>query len=174
MAMRYSESCPAISKMPAHLKVLDLLQFFLLLDKLTKCPGHPIIIWSPWLNTMKVSLCHKGGDVTTYLDSNTAVQQIYCETVRSSSCHFLISSSKCPACVGYRSTLRSIHHKWQKIRNCQHHRLPASTVMHDKRWLNSPQVRAKAAQLKKGVRSTEIKLKYLEEKNKSFKEKLAV
>ena len=42
------------------------------------------------------------------------------------------------------------------------------------RWLNSPQIRAKAAQLKERVRSTEKRVKYLENKIKASMEKLAV
>ena len=167
--------CPAISKMPAHLKVIDLHQFLVLLDKLTICPGHPDHYLISMAKQKQGTFMSQGGDVTAYLDSNAAVElngQTYGETIRSSNCHLLISSGKCQECVGYRSTLRSMHHKWQKRQ-----KLPQTTSTHshaNERWLNSPQIRAKAAQLKERVRSTEKTLKYIEQKIKASTEKLAV
>ena len=169
--------CPAISKMPAHLKAIDLHQFLVLLDKLTICPGHPDHHLISMAKHKKGEFMSQGGDVKAYLDSNAAVElngQTYSETIRSSRCHLLISSGKCPECVGYRSTLRSMHHKWQKGQKLS---TSQATSMHshtNERWLNSPQLRAKASQLRERVRSTEKKLKYLEEKIKASTEKLAV
>ena len=81
-------------------------------------------------------------------------------------CHLHFSSGKCPECVGYRSTLQSMHHKSQTTSTHNHT---------NERWLNSTQLRAKASQLRERVRSTEKKLKKLEKKIiKASTEKLAV
>ena len=36
----------------------------------------------------------------------------YSETIRTSACELLMKSVKCPACTKYRSTLRSMYHRW--------------------------------------------------------------
>ena len=143
--------CPAISKMPAHLKAIDLHQFLVLLDKLTICPGHPDHHLISMAKHKKGEFMSQGGDVKTYLDSNAAVElngQTYSETIRSSRCHLLISSGKCPECVGYRSTLRSMYHKWQKGQKLSTSQATSTHSHTNERWLNSPQLRAKSSQLR--------------------------
>ena len=66
------------------LKVTDLHQFLVLLDKLTTCPGHPDHHLISMAKQKKGGLMSHGGDVTTYLDSNSAVElndQTYGETI---------------------------------------------------------------------------------------------
>ena len=163
--MRYYQSCVQQSQRCQHLQ-----KFLLLLDKLTICPGHPDHHLISMAKHKEGKFMSQSGDVTAYLDSNAAVElngQTYCKTIRSSSCHLLINSSKCPECVRYRSTLWSMHHKWQKCQKLST-TLTTSTHSHtNERWLNSPQIRAKAAQLQERVRSTEKRVKYLEEKIKA-------
>ena len=96
----------------------------------------------------------QGGDVKAYLDTNAAVElngQTYSETIRSSRCQLLISSGKCPECVGYRSTLRSMHHKWQKGQKLSTSQATSTHSHTNERWLNIPQLRAKASQLRERV-----------------------
>ena len=121
--------CPAISKMPAHLKVIDLHQFLVLLDKLTICPGHPDHHLIFMAKQKEGKFMSQGGDVTAYLDSNAAVElngQTYGETIRSSNCH-LLSVANIKSVLGTEVPYGQCTTNGRNVRN--YHRLPARTAI---------------------------------------------
>ena len=157
--------------------VPDLSQLLVQLDQLSVCPGHPDPHFVAMANARKGKLTSSSGDTAAYIDRNAAVEisgQMYSETIRSSKCHLLIRGTKCPQCVSYRDTLRSIHHRWSKKQNQSPSRV-ASTHSHaNERWLNTPQRKAKVSRLKSRMRLSEKRVQSLEEKIKESTEKKGV
>ena len=168
------EQCSAIFHMRVIASVPDLSQLLVQLDQLSVCPGHPDPHFVAMANARKGKLTSSSGDTAAYIDRNAAVEisgQMYSETIRSSKCHLLIRGTKCPQCVSYRDTLRSIHHRWSKKQNQSPSRV-ASTHSHaNERWLNTPQRKAKVSRLKSRMRLSEKRVQYLEEKIKESTEK---
>lgn len=149
-------------------------QLLFLLGILTVCPGHPDQHFVAMANGSRGKFTSTSGGVTAYLDKNAAVEingQTYCETIRASRCHLLIRGTKCPECVSYRDTLRSMHHRWLKRQKASPSQVSSTHSHTNERWLNTPQRRMKASKLKKRVISAEKKVKYL---NAASMAKLAV
>ena len=168
-------SCPAISELPTHLGSSGLSQLLSLLGMLTVCPGHPDQHFVAMANGRKGKFTSTSGGITAYLDKNAAVEingKTYCETIRSSRCHLLIRGTKCPECVSYRDTLRSMHHRWLKRQKVSSQ---VSTHSHtNERWLNTPQRKVKTTELKKRAVTAEKKVRYLRDKIAASTAKLAV
>ena len=140
------DQCLAIRDVPDIISVRNLLQLLFKLDQLTICPGHPDPHFLTMANSRKGTFTSIYGDVTAYVNRNGAIQhngQTYSETIRSSKCHLLIYSTKCPDCVAYRNTLRSMHHRWLKHQNESPSKTTSTHSHVNERWLNTPQRRKK-------------------------------
>jgi len=163
-------NCPALTELPKNLGLSGVSKLLSLLGMLTVCPGHPDQHFVAMANGRKGKFTSTSGGVTAYLDKNAAVEingQTYCETIRASRCHLLIRGTKCPECVSYKDTLRSMHHRWLKRQKASPSQVSSTHSHTNERWLNTPQRRVKASKLKKRVISAE-KVKYLKDKNCCF------
>jgi len=115
----------------------------------------------------KGKLFSSSGDIAAYIDSNAAVElngQSYGATVRSVKRQILTSGTKCPECVNYRDTIRSIHHRWQKRLNSSPSQLTSTHSHVNDRWLKTPERKEKVSKLRQRVRSAEGMVKYMKAK----------
>jgi len=105
--------CPALAEHPERLTSSSLLDLLHKIDALKVCPGHPDkqfvqmarakdgVFMSQTAHSPSAVLCSNG----PYCLNG----QMYDETVRSTRCHILVQSAKCPECVNYRTTLRAVN-----------------------------------------------------------------
>ena len=106
--------CTYLSKYPVHLQLADLQDLLSTVSQLHLCAGHPDQQFVDMVEARKGKLFKSSGEVAAFVDRSSQITlhgQIYHATVRTAVCQLLTSSVKCPQCVSYRDTIRSIHHR---------------------------------------------------------------
>jgi len=83
-------------------------------------------------------------------------------------CHILIQGTKCPECVGYRSTLRVLYHRWLKQQNH-----PVYEYTND-RWLHSVQLMDRLELTKSKYTVEKKKVDHLTQKIKECNDKSGI
>ena len=170
--------CSLLAKIPTHLKSDALHVLLCLVDQLRVCPGHPDQHFQHLTEAKKGKLTNSSGEITAYIDKTASVVlngQSYSRTVRSSQCHILTSSIKCPDCVSYRDSIRSMYHRWQTRINASPSRSQSSSHCHvNDKWLNTPQRKAKLSKLQHRTKLADTKIKYLQKKIAASIEKRGV
>lgn len=170
-------ACALVLKLTENSSVKEISSAISSLERLTVCPGHPDMHFVDMVTAKKGKLLSPSGDISAYIDSNASVQlngQTFTQTIRSSKCKVISSSGKCSECVGYRDTLRAMHHRWAKRQRESPSKLNSTHSRANERWLNTPQRKIKLTKLKSRLRATEKKTDYLKEKIKESMSKKAV
>ena len=164
--------CPALVGDPERLTITSLLRLLHKIDSFKVCPGHPD---KQFVQMAKA----KGGifmsqtpqSASAVLDTNglhCLNGHVYDETIRSTKCHILVQGAKCPECVGYRTTLRVLYHKWLKQ---QDHPVHEKT---NDRWLNPPQLRDRLQLTRSKYQVERKKVDYLKQKIKECNDSSAI
>ena len=141
------DQCLAVCDVPEIITISSLSGLLFKLEQLNVCPGHPDPHFVAMANSKMGSLTSLSGDIAEYVDRNCAIQlnrQTYSETVRSTKCHLLISTTKCLECVSYRNVLRamySMYHRWLKRQNESPSQITSMHSHANERWQNTPQRR---------------------------------
>ena len=147
-----------LSDVPSKIESTDLIhQLLSKIDRLRVCAGHPDqhFIEMVQAKSKKGELLSSTGTMTGYIDRAAPVDmngQTFSVTLRSSSCQLLTPTTKCPVCVAYRDTVRSMHHRW--VKKTSSTAGSSSSHVNDK-FLRTPERKEKVEALKKRVRSAE-------------------
>lgn len=142
--------CPVIdcfTHLVASLSINELLQH---LDKLSVCPAHPDIRFIEMAKEKK-SLA------SAILDENSDVGlngKVYSSTVRTVSCHMLVFTGKCSACVSYRPTLRKMFSRWQERKSISPTRHTSSHSRTNFRYLTTPEKNVRMSSMRTRLNSS--------------------
>ena len=88
----------------------------------------------------------------------------YLETVRSTTCELLTTSPRCPTCVAYRDTLRSLHHKLTKQQTISPSRRTDVSSHTNYRYLTTPQKQKRMKNLKHSLDLAKQEIAYLKDR----------
>ena len=153
-----------IPHIPSQIQSACLLQQLLSnIQHLCVCAGHPDEHFLEMAESKKGRLLSSKGTIAAYIDRNAAVElngQTYAATLRASKCRLLTSASKCPDCVAYRDTIRSMHHRWKKSSSKSSLHSTSTSSHVNEKWLNTPERKEKEEKLKKRVKSAENAIRY--------------
>ena len=104
----------ALSCIPAKLQASTMQKLLSTVGQMRVCAGHPDMHFLTIMEAKNGIMKSANGNMAAYVDDNASIELngvSYSKTLRSSDCHILSSSIKCPACVSYR---RSMYHRWMK------------------------------------------------------------
>ena len=101
------------------------------------------------LEAKKEKLYLSSGSTSAFLDRKPPHA-----TVRTTKSELLTPAIKCPWCIKYRNTLRTMFHRWRKQQSVGN-KIDARSHKNN-RWLTSPE---KASQLRERVKSAEAAVK---------------
>ena len=111
----------------------------------------------------KGKVCSSGSTVVAIVDSMPVEfgGESYSSTIRTTSCEILCETEKCCSCKGYRASLRSMYHRWNK-------RQPSCSIYANERYMNTPEKSAKMKGLKARVQNAEKTVLHLQERIKKL------
>ena len=112
-----ADCCTLLKDTFTTIQKSDITKIFKIISTANVCAGHPDDEFVRMLNAKHGKLQSNGRESSAYLDSYASIQlngNTHSQTVRSSSCEMLTQRPKCPACVKYRSPLRSAYNRWNK------------------------------------------------------------
>lgn len=95
------------------------------------------------LKSRKGEIKTADGAESAYLDQSVTIHLdgcVHSETVRSATCELITNELKCGGCAGYRSTLRALYGRWQKINSPSRKQKRSEIDSHaNYRYLNTPE-----------------------------------
>lgn len=149
-----------LSGIPDRIKdVHTIEQLLSKIDHLNVCSGHPDKHFIEMVEKRKGVLMSTSGNVAAYIDKAAPVElngQVYNVTLHTVKCTLLTPTSKCPCCVAYCDTARSMYHRWTKPGRDR----PLHSTSHvNEKWMKIPENKQKMEDLKKRVRSAEKTIK---------------
>lgn len=152
-----TQSCSVLHNISHEMDVSSLNHLLTVINKSKVCVGHPDKNFVSMLNSRKGEIKTADGVQSAYLDQSMTVSmdgQSYSETVRSAKCELITHGVRCSECVNYRSTLRSLYQRWQKINSPSRKRQQSDVDSHTNyRYLNTPEKRMRLANLRNKTRA---------------------
>ena len=139
-------------------------------DELIFCAGQPDIHFVNMVKAKKGKILSKDGKVVVaFVDECEIVRDetVYQYTVRSSDCELASTTDKCVSCQKYRANLRAMYSRWSKRRagDEQASTSGSTSSSHtNDRYLNTPEKKAKAADLRKRLHTAEASMKRLSDR----------
>ena len=126
-------TCGALKSLPLQLTQDSFSDLLNIVDRLHVCVGHPDKHFVKFASARKGVLKSYDGSVAASLDDYAPVVLngiTYMQTIRTTSCEWLVHGVKCASCQKYRSTLRSAYNCGVK-RQYDRHKLPYKHEIHD-------------------------------------------
>ena len=168
------QSCCALRNISCEMDVSSLNHLLTVLDRSKICVGHPDKNFVSMLKSRKGEIKTADGEQSAYLDQSMTVAmdgESYSETVRSAKCELITNGVKCSECVNYRSNLRSLYQRWQKISSPSRKRKRSEVDSHaNYRYLNTPEKRMRLANLRNKTRALHRQVDHLKLRIKKLTE----
>ena len=156
--------CTTLNSFSPTLDASTFSQLLKNVDELRLCEGQPDNHFVKMVTAKKGKILSNDGKFVAFVDEVDGKK-----TVRTCNCELLVSDSKCSSCQSYRSNLRAIYSKWSK-RQAENVQISDSSSHTNDRYLNTPEKKMKADDLKKRVHAAEASVKRLKEKIKKLTE----
>ena len=147
-------TCGALRTLAGPMSADKLSQLLLTLDRLPLCAGQPDDHFMRMILTKKGKITSSNGEVVAYVDDAHVELngETYTQTIRTFNCEILSHSVKCSSCTKYRTTLRSMYHRWSKRQTQKVPTMASSSETKkftNERYMNTPEKRAKIDSLRK-------------------------
>lgn len=149
-----------LSSIPSTLNPQSLQKLILLLDAAHVCPGNPDEHFIALANAHKGEFKTPNGEVKARVEKGFLVEandNVYPQTIRTTSCSLLVGQGTCNSCKSYRPQLRSMHSRFSK-------KSIITAKYANNRYLSTPEKKGKLKKLQARAYTAEKEIQRLREK----------